>query len=68
MRLKDYSKAMEYVNRAIRIKATYDGAYVTRGEIYIRLGELAKAKKDFQKAIKLGCDESKVFDLLDKCN
>ena len=30
--------------------------------------ELAKAKKDFQKAIKLGCEETKVFKLLDKCN
>ena len=40
---------------------------MNRGEIYLLQGQTDKAKKELQKAIKLGCDDNKVFKLLDRC-
>ena len=65
---KEYTQALEYVNKAIKINPKYANAYVTRGEIQLELGKRKKAKSDFQKAIELKASNEKVFDLLDKCN
>lgn len=68
LKMKNLDVALKYVNKAIAIKPAYDVAYVTRAEVAIANGDLKSAKKDLQKAVKLGNDDSKTLSLLSKCN
>lgn len=66
-KMKDYDKAFEWANKAIKIKSNYDAPYITRGQVYMKRGDLKKAKKDFQKAIELDTDDERVFEFLERC-
>lgn len=47
-------KALEYINKAIKIRPSYAAAYITRAQIYCQLKNKEKAIKDYSKAQKLG--------------
>lgn len=66
-KMKDYDKAFEWANKAIKIKSNYDAPYITRGQVYMTRGDLKRAKKDFQKAIGLDTDDERAFNLLERC-
>jgi len=67
LKMKDYDKAFEYANKAIKIKRNFDAPYILRGQVYMKRGDLKKAKKDFQKAIELDTDDERAFELIDRC-
>lgn len=66
-KMKEYEKAFEWANKAIKIKSNYDAPYITRGQVYMTRGDLKRARKDFQKAIELDTDDERAFDLLERC-
>ncbi|WP_294143389.1 tetratricopeptide repeat protein [uncultured Sanguibacteroides sp.] len=47
-------KALQNVNKALKIKPSYAAAYITRAQIFLELGEKEKACKDYTQAQKLG--------------
>jgi len=51
MYLKEFNKAMEHINKALKINAAIAEAYFMKGEIYEELKDSAKAASSFQTAI-----------------
>lgn len=51
MYLKDFNKAMEHINKSLKINAGIAEAYFMKGEIYEELKDSAKAASSFQTAI-----------------
>ena len=47
-------KALQNVNKALKLRPGYAAAYVTRAQIFLALGEKDKACKDYTLAQKLG--------------
>lgn len=58
LKIKNYSKAFEDINKAIEIKNDYDMGYLNRGVINMKLGNIKTACQDFNKAIKLGVEKN----------
>ncbi|HVS93771.1 MAG TPA: tetratricopeptide repeat protein [Mucilaginibacter sp.] len=52
--LKNYSKAIEYYDKAIVINNEYHKAFVNRGNCKIELGLKDEACNDFKRALELG--------------
>lgn len=53
LRLKNYPKAIEHLDAALKIEATDVIALVNRGEANLLVGETEKARKDLEKALQL---------------
>jgi len=49
--MKNFGDALLDVDKAINLKASYQGLYYTRGLIMDKIGEREKAKKDFTKEL-----------------
>lgn len=58
LKIKNYSKAFEDINKAVEIKNDYDMGYLNRGVINMKLGNIKTACQDFNKAIKLGVEKN----------
>jgi tetratricopeptide (TPR) repeat protein len=58
LKIKNYSKAFEDINKAIETKNDYDMGYLNRGVINMKLGNIKTACQDFNKAIKLGVEKN----------
>lgn len=56
--LNKLEKAINYLNKAIKIDSTYEGLYNNRGLLYHKLNYNEKAIKDFEKAIKINPNQS----------
>lgn len=56
MLLNDFKCAIEHVEKSISLDPKYSTAFLTRGEIRLKMKDSIKACKDFQKAFEL-CDE-----------
>lgn len=48
LRIKRYDEALEECNAAITLDSTHRWAYSTRGDCYQAIGEIAKAKSDYE--------------------
>ncbi len=59
MLLKDYKCALEHIEKSISVNPEYAGAYLTRGEIRLKMKNSKQACQDFYKAKKLGEGETK---------
>lgn len=64
MMLGDYAKALDYINKAIRIRPDFPGFYINRGRIYLMKGDYSAAKGDFSKARSLG-DKGESYDAVE---
>jgi tetratricopeptide (TPR) repeat protein len=51
--LKVYDQAVKHYNQAIAVDANYTEAYYNRGLAYEAMGDIAAAKKDYEKALQL---------------
>lgn len=66
---QDYKLAIEYFTKAIEIKSTYVGAYHNRALAWLKLGDIQRAKDDFNAALAIDpqYDKSAIeLDNLDK--
>lgn len=61
LKIKNYNKAFEDINKAIETKNDYDMGYLNRGVINMKLGNIKTACQDFNKAIKLGVEKNDHF-------
>lgn len=46
-------KALQYINKALKIKPSYAAAYITRAQIFLEIGDREKACKDYTQAQKI---------------
>ncbi|WP_372365869.1 protein kinase [Candidatus Uabimicrobium sp. HlEnr_7] len=53
MNLKQYDKALEYLNKCISLRNDNSSYYVLRGTIYLEQKKVALANSDFEKALEL---------------
>jgi len=67
-KMKNYAKAMEDVNTAIKIAEDFGATYVTKAEILIAMGERKHALQNLQLAVMLGEESNYVFGLIDEFN
>lgn len=58
----NYSKAIEQLDAAIRLKDDYPNAYFNRGEIYFELGNFASAIEDYSNAIELNPKDPQYYN------
>lgn len=59
MQLKDYECALEHIEKSISVNPKYANAYITRGEIRLKMNDSKQACQDFNKAIELGEGKTK---------
>ena len=62
----DFDKAIEDFDTAIGLDANNSGVYYGRGLAYSSLGDVSKAREDFNKALELGHDRDEVETALKK--
>lgn len=53
---KEYKKAIEHYDKAIKLNPEIDMAYCNRGEALLHIGKWKKARKDLITAKNMGCD------------
>ncbi len=59
LRLKNYPKAIEHLDSALRIEGNDVVSLVNRGEAYLLIGEVEKARKDLGKALQIAARKPK---------
>jgi Tfp pilus assembly protein PilF len=59
---KDYAKAKEFADKAIKIDPNYGPAYVNRGLANEMLRDMSAACEDWEKADKLGENAGQVYN------
>lgn len=64
MMLGDYTQALGYINKAIRIRSDFPGFYINRGRIFVMKGDYNAAREDFAKARSLG-DRGESYDAVE---
>jgi tetratricopeptide (TPR) repeat protein len=52
-KLDQLEKALDYINKAISINGNERSYYTSRAYLYVNLGEMEKAKADFEKGLEL---------------
>ncbi|MCX5815905.1 MAG: tetratricopeptide repeat protein [Proteobacteria bacterium] len=57
----DPKKAIDYLNKTIRLKPDYADAYYNRGVAYTKLGQYQQAIKDYDEAIRLKPDYADAY-------
>jgi len=57
----DPSKAIEYLNHAIKLQPDYADAYNMRGISYVKLGQYQRGIEDFNEAIRLRPDDTRTY-------
>jgi tetratricopeptide (TPR) repeat protein len=67
MQMERYEEAMQSVNRSLELDPRYVTAYVTKGEIFLKLEEDSKACEAFEEAIKRGFDRARLTELGADC-
>ena len=58
MLMKEYDKALEYIDKAFAYNSKYGAAHITKAEIFLALNKKSEACKEIQKAKELGVDMS----------
>jgi tetratricopeptide (TPR) repeat protein len=56
----DVPGAIDYLTKAIHFNRNYTSAYLTRGKLYLKLGEKAEACADLRKTEALGSEDAKI--------
>jgi len=59
--LGKYDKAIEDLNKAIKLNKDFAYAYYNRGNAYVKLNRYDKAIKDYNKAIELNPDDAEAY-------
>jgi len=62
------SKALEYINRAVKLKPENGYIRDSLGWIYFRLGRLKEARAEIEKAIKISGEDSAIYEHLGDIN
>ena len=65
--MKKLDKAMIDVEKSIELDPNYVIAQVTKGEVFMEIGNMEEACKQFNLAVELGIDKRVVKALLGKC-
>lgn len=60
--LKEYENALIEVNKALKIKDNYDMGYLTRAEIYYKMGNKEETCANYHKALDLGIESNRFFE------
>ena len=61
---KRFQEAIAECNAALTIDSTLGGAYLLRGDVYIRIGRTTDALSDFNEACRHNCQSSQLFYLI----
>ena len=64
--LQDFTKAIDFFSRAFQSDSTYADALFNRGYAYELSGDLPKARKDYDKVLKISINHPKAIEGLNR--